>query len=232
MFTGIIEETGVIKNIARGRHSAVLDIYADKVMKGTRLGDSIAVNGVCLTVTSMGSGHFTVDVMPETMDRTSLGKLSSGSSVNLERAMMAGGRFGGHMVSGHGDACCKVGSVEEDDNAVLMKVAVPEEISRFIALKGSVTIDGISLTVMSVGKGTFTVSLIPHTRKSTTLESVRQGNYVNIEVDMLARYVDRLLSSGSGTDTDAACSSGTASDSGQDRKKQGLSLEFLKENGF
>ena len=204
MFTGIVEEIGTVRAVRAGRTGAVLDIEASKVLEGTAVGDSIAVNGVCLTVTP-GHGHFTADAMPETLRRTSLGSLSAGSKVNLERAMLCGGRFGGHIVSGHVDACG------------LMRVSVPEQVLRYIAEKGSVTLDGTSLTVASVWADSFTVSLIPHTMAATTLHLLRVGSPVNVEVDMLARYVERLLHSGNGADSGA---------------KGGLSMEFLRQNGF
>ena len=170
MFTGIIEEIGTVRAVRAGRTGAVLDIEASKVLEGTAVGDSIAVNGVCLTVTP-GQGHFTADAMPETLRRTSLGSLSAGSKVNLERAMLCGGRFGGHIVSGHVDACGRVAALEKDGIALLMRVSVPEQVLRYIAEKGSVTLDGTSLTVASVWADSFTVSLIPHTMAATTLHA-------------------------------------------------------------
>ena len=152
MFTGIIEEIGTVRAVRAGRTGAVLDIEASKVLEGTAVGDSIAVNGVCLTVTP-GHGHFTADAMPETLRRTSLGSLSAGSKVNLERAMLCGGRFGGHIVSGHVDACGRVAALEKDGIALLMRVSVPEQVLRYIAEKGSVTLDGTSLTVAGLVYG-------------------------------------------------------------------------------
>ena len=195
MFTGIIEEIGTVRAVRAGRTGAVLDVEASKVLEGTAVGDSIAVNGVCLTVTP-GQGHFTADAMPETLRRTSLGSLSAGSKVNLERAMLCGGRFGGHIVSGHVDACGRVAALEKDGIALLMRVSVPGNVLKYIAEKGSVTLDGMA---------------------STTLHLLRVGSPVNVEVDMLARYVERLLHSGNGADSGA---------------KGGLSMEFLRQNGF
>ena len=149
MFTGIIEETGTVRSVTGGADGAVLDIGASRVLEGTREGDSIAVNGVCLTV-SPGSGHFRASVMPETLRRTSLGSLRPGSKVNLERAMLCGGRFGGHIVTGHVDACGRVASVTADGIARLLKVSVPGSVLKYIAVKGSVTLDGTSLTVSGV----------------------------------------------------------------------------------
>ena len=217
----------------------VLDIEASRVLEGTAVGDSIAVNGVCLTVTPH-SGHFTADAMPETLRRTSLGALRPGSEVNLERAMVCGGRFGGHIVSGHVDACGRVESLTREGIAVLMRVSVPSGVLRYVAGKGSVTLDGVSLTVASVpDAGSFTVSLIPHTMASTTLRLLRPGSPVNVEVDMLARYVERLLSFETGLygETSADGTVGNrgllAGDSGSERDSGGgLTEEFLKRYGF
>ena len=219
MFKGIIEEIGIVRSIITGRRSAVLEIQAKKILEGVTIGDSIATNGVCLTVTSINDVGFTVDVMPETLKRSSLGNLTSGSKVNLERAIKADGRFGGHIVSGHVDACGKVLSVDRDDNAILLKVSVPTELLRFIAIKGSVTLDGTSVTVMDADRKSFTVSLIPHTCSVTTLGLLKPGSPVNVEVDVIARYIERLLSFDSKKDAEP-------------EKQGGLSLEYLIENGF
>lgn len=215
MFTGIIEEIGTVLSLRGGSGGVKIDIEASEVLEGARTGDSVAVNGVCLTVTPAG-GHFTADAMPETLRRTSLRGLHPGSKVNLERAVAAGGRFGGHIVSGHVDACGRVLSITRDGIAQLLRVAVPSDVAKYIAVKGSVALDGVSLTVTAVGGDSLTVSLIPHTRRSTTLGDLRPGAEVNVEVDMLARYIERLLSA-----------PGEA-ESGKD----GLTLEFLEENGF
>ena len=203
----------------------VLDIEASRVLEGTAAGDSIAVNGVCLTVTP-GSGHFTADAMPETLRRTSLGGLRPGSKVNLERAMACGGRFGGHLVSGHVDACGQVTDLLRDGIALVMRVSVPSDVLRYVARKGSVTLDGVSLTVASVSDSdsSFTVSLIPHTMASTTLHLLKPGSPVNVEVDMLARYVERLLAAGDAAPASAQVDSGSAGG--------GLTEEFLKKYGF
>ena len=215
----------------------VLDIEASKVLEGTATGDSIAVNGVCLTVTP-GSGHFTADAMPETLRRTSLGGLRPGSKVNLERAMVCGGRFGGHLVSGHVDACGRVADLVRDGIALVMRVSVPSDVLRYVTRKGSVTLDGVSLTVASVSdsdssftvsliphtNSSFTVSLIPHTMASTTLHLLKPGSPVNVEVDMLARYVERLLAAGDAAPASAQVDSGSAGG--------GITEEFLKKYGF
>ena len=203
----------------------VLDIEASKVLEGTATGDSIAVNGVCLTVTP-GSGHFTADAMPETLRRTSLGGLRPGSKVNLERAMVCGGRFGGHLVSGHVDTCGRVADLVRDGIALVMRVSVPSDVLRYVTRKGSVTLDGVSLTVASVSDSdsSFTVSLIPHTMASTTLHLLKPGSPVNVEVDMLARYVERLLAAGDAAPASAQVDSGSAGG--------GITEEFLKKYGF
>lgn len=213
MFTGLIEEKGRLKSIRHGQHSAVLEISAVKVLEGVSLGDSIAVNGVCLTVTSYGESAFCADAMPETLRRTSLGSLRPGDELNLERAMPASGRFGGHLVSGHVDCCGKVLSIVREDNARLVTVSVPDGIMRFIPEKGSVALNGASLTVCGVTDSSFTVSLIPHTMSVTTLGGLRPGDEVNVEVDQIARYVERLMSFSS-------------------PKGKGITMDFLIENGF
>lgn len=218
MFTGIVEEIGTIGFIRHGAAGAVIGIRGGKVLEGTRIGDSIATDGVCLTVTSIdrSSGMFTVDVMPETFRRSTLGRLSPGSRVNLERAMPADGRFGGHIVSGHVDCCGRIVSVVQEDNASLVTVRVGEDIMRYIPVKGSVAVDGTSLTVAGADREHFTVSLIPHTRKSTVIGFKGPGDEVNIEVDVIARYAARLL----GAET-----------AGKGRS-EGLTEAFLAENGF
>ena len=226
MFTGIIEETGTVRSVTVGKAGAVLDIDASVVLENTAAGDSIAVNGVCLTVMP-GHGHFTADVMPESLRRTSLGSLVPGAKVNLERAMACGGRFGGHMVSGHVDVCGKVVGLKKEGIAMLMRIAVPPSIMKYIAEKGSVTLDGVSLTVASVGADSLTVSLIPHTLASTTLGFLRTGSPVNVEVDMLSRYVERLLECRNVPD------GRPESPDDQDKGRGGgLTLDFLRENGF
>ena len=170
MFTGLIEEVGTIQNVRRGARSCVLTIGCKKVLEGSQIGDSIAVNGVCLTVTSMGGSYYTADVMAETMNRSSLRQLSTGASVNLERAMPANGRFGGHIVSGHIDGTGTVQSIEPDDNAIWYTIAAKPNLLRYIVEKGSITIDGISLTVAKVSNENFAISAIPHTVQVTILK--------------------------------------------------------------
>ena len=194
MFTGIVEEMGTIRFIRRGAHSAVLSIGAELVLSDLKIGDSVAVNGVCLTAIGKDSGGFTADVMHETLNRSSLGALVPGSRVNLERAMAPNGRFGGHIVSGHIDGTGTITALREDDNAVWYTVGAAPELMRYIVQKGSVTLDGISLTVADVERSRFKVSVIPHTRAVTNLGSKAPGSPVNIETDIIGKYVEKLLS--------------------------------------
>lgn len=193
MFTGIVEEKGIIRSLNINGSSGTIRIESRKVLEGTSIGDSIAVNGICLTVTSMGDGFFTADVMAETVRRSSFGILSQGSEVNLERAMAANGRFGGHIVSGHIDGTGTVRSLVREENAIWVTIETPPEILKYIVHKGSICIDGISLTVASVGSDNFKVSVIPHTGSETTLLSKRPGSPVNLENDIVAKYVERLM---------------------------------------
>ena len=212
MFTGIIEEIGKIQGIQKGGSSAVLSIQAEKIMEDIKLGDSIAVNGVCLTVTAISSSGFASDVMHETLSRSSLGKLRAGSPVNLERAMAANGRFGGHIVSGHIDGTGIVSDIRRDDNAVWYTVRTPSPLLRYIIEKGSIAMDGISLTVARVSGDSFSVSVIPHTASFTTLSSRRVGDSVNLENDCIGKYVERLM--------------------GNQPRKNNITAGFLAENGF
>ena len=192
MFTGIIEETGKIISVGAGR----IAVQAGKVLEGTKIGDSIAVNGVCLTVTTMTSSEFTADVMPETLSRTNLGFLGKGACVNLERAMAADGRFGGHIVSGHIDGTGTVSRLEKDGNAVWVYIAAQGSILNLIIEKGSIAIDGISLTVAKVNAVEFAVSVIPHTGEETTLLGKKAGDMVNLENDVIGKYVQKLMGLG------------------------------------
>ncbi len=193
MFTGIVEELGTVVSVPPAGRAGALRICASKVLEDAHLGDSIAVNGVCLTVTSMGAGAFSADVMPETLSRSSLGGLRAGSKVNLERAMAAGGRFGGHIVSGHIDGTGTVASRQADQNAVRVRIDCPTHILALIVEKGSIAIDGISLTVSGLFERGFEVSVIPHTGGQTTLLSKQVGDVVNLENDVVGKYVQRLL---------------------------------------
>lgn len=196
MFTGIIEEKGIVLGVDR---SGKLRVRASTVLEGTRVGDSIAVSGVCLTVVRIEPDGFTVDVMPETLRSSILGELRAGSDVNLERAMGAGGRFGGHIVNGHVDGVGTVGSLRREGNAVVVRIDVPAGMSRYAVPKGSVAIDGVSLTVVEAREGWFSVSVIPHTLEETTLRDARPGTRLNIEVDIIAKYVEAFLSRGGGS---------------------------------
>lgn len=189
MFTGIVEEIGTIL-----KTGSSLKISASEILNDVHIGDSIAVNGICLTVTEFDTSSFTVDAMPETYKRTGLRNLSCGSKVNLERAMAANGRFGGHIVSGHIDGTGRISDYRNDGNAIWMTVTTDRELLKYIAPKGSVAIDGVSLTVVDSLRDSFSVSLIPHTSSVTTLTSHRSGDIVNIETDVLAKYIGHLLS--------------------------------------
>lgn len=196
MFTGIIEELGVIRRIALLGSSGQITIQAKKVLEGTKIGDSIAVNGICLTVTSLLRDGFTADVMAETVRRSSLSQAVNGDRVNLERAMAADGRFGGHMVSGHIDGTGKILSCKKEENAVWVEIGTGPELLRLIVEKGSICIDGISLTVAAVNDESFQVSIIPHTGEETTLLKKKQGALVNLENDVIGKYVEKLLGLG------------------------------------
>lgn len=211
MFTGIIEEIGRVRALRRGARSFTLEIEASKVLEGTQVGDSIATNGVCLTVTRMDEGGFAADVMPETVERTALKRLQPGSSVNLERALTLSSRLGGHLVAGHVDATGRIASRREDDTALWLEIEAEPAVLRYVVEKGSIAIDGVSLTVARVGERSFSVSLIPHTQGVTTLHERRVGDRVNLENDMLVKYVEKLM--------------GRA-------PQGGLTLDFLRENGF
>lgn len=208
MFTGIIEETGTILSAGNGK----IRIAAQKVLDGTKTGDSIAVNGVCLTVTEMTSCGFTADVMTETLSRSNLGSLKKGGRVNLERAMAADGRFGGHFVSGHIDGIGTILKMQNDGNAVWVYISAPRPILNLIIEKGSVAIDGISLTVAKIDEKEFAVSVIPHTGEETTLLNKKPGDIVNLENDVVGKYVQKLMS---------------LRDSGQNEKDNKL-LDWLK----
>ena len=215
MFTGIVEEMGQVEGIQRGKQSAVLTIRAKTVLEGTKIGDSIAVNGVCLTVTSLLSDRFSADVMHETLDRTALAGLRRGSLVNLERAMAADGRFGGHIVAGHIDGTGRITRIKRDDNAVWYTVQAAPQLLRYIVEKGSIAMDGISLTVARVEETAFSISAIPHTVAQTALQNRREGDLVNLETDIIGKYVEKLL-----TPTPETPASG------------GLTRDFLARHGF
>ena len=193
MFTGIVEEIGAVRAVHHGSDSSFIKICAKKVLSDIHTGDSIAVNGVCLTVTDFGGDCFKADVMNETLRRSSLGSLKNGSRVNLERAMSADGRFGGHIVSGHIDGVGAITEIKSDGIAVWYTVSADKGILRYIVEKGSVAIDGISLTVAEVSDSNFKVSVIPHTAAQTILSDKAVGDMVNIENDIIGKYVERLI---------------------------------------
>lgn len=193
MFTGIVEEIGLVENVKKGPASASVTINAPAVTARTKTGDSIAVNGICLTVTSLAGSTFTADIMHESLNRSSLSDLRRGCRVNLERAMAADGRFGGHIVSGHVDGTGIISAIREDDNAVWYTVRTSPAIMRYIVEKGSVTIDGVSLTVAAVTEDSFSVSVIPHTRQVTIMGDLRAGDKVNLENDIIGKYVEKFL---------------------------------------
>ncbi len=193
MFTGIIEEIGAVERIKKGQHSAVLTIRAENVLEGTKIGDSIAVNGICLTVTALGGGSFSADVMHETLNRSAMAGLSPGTHINLERAMPADGRFGGHIVAGHVDGVGKICRIRRDDTAIWYTVTAVPEVLRYVVEKGSIAIDGVSLTVAAVTEADFSISAIPHTVAQTVLRERKEGDLVNLETDVIGKYVEKLL---------------------------------------
>lgn len=216
MFTGIVEEMGTIAGIQKGAKSAVLTIQAEKVFSDIHIGDSIALNGVCLTVTSFNGNTYTADVMNETLRRSSLGSLTIGSKVNLERAMAANGRFGGHIVSGHIDGTGTITKVEKDDNAIWYTIAAEENLMKYIVEKGSIAIDGISLTVAKRSDMDFAISMIPHTAKETVLAQKKPGDIVNLENDIVGKYIEQLMHY----------------EKKEEKKESRLTKEFLLRAGF
>ena len=230
MFTGIVEEIGTLRQVISGSSSGSIRISAKKVLENTKIGDSIAVNGVCLTVTSLSSDGFTADVMPETLRRTNLGSLKSGAPVDLERAMAADGRFGGHLVSGHIDGTGTIASLKNEGNAVWVQIKAPGPILQLIVEKGSITIDGISLTVASVSEDSFQVSVIPHTGSETILLRKKVGDMVNLENDIVAKYVQHLLGNVLTGKTDSL--SLPKEEKEENAGSGGITMEFLEKYGF
>lgn len=215
MFTGIVEEIGKIQNVKKNVKSSVFTIEGNEIFEDINIGDSISVNGVCLTVTRFDNNTFTADVMNETISRSSLGRLKNGSHVNLERAMSANGRFGGHIVSGHIDGTGKITKIEKDDNAIWYTIAVKDNLMKYIVEKGSISIDGISLTIAKVTESDFSVSIIPHTAQETILSHRSVGDIVNIENDIIGKYVEKLITF-------------------EKNKKveSNITMDFLMKNGF
>jgi len=218
MFTGLIEEIGIVKNISKGIHSAKISIHAKKVLNNLKIGDSISTNGVCLTVTQFDNLSFSIDVMPETMRKSNLKNLKIGSKVNLERALKLENRFGGHIVSGHIDGTGIIKSFKKEDNATWISIKPPHELLRYIIYKGSITIDGISLTVAYEDDEIFKVSIIPLTGNETTLLTKKIGEEVNIECDIIGKYVEKFLTN--------------KNKNYKEDVKNNINVNFLKNNGF
>lgn len=213
MFTGIVEELGTIANMQQTGEAMKLTISAETILADVNLGDSIAVNGICLTVTSFSPTSFTVDVMPETMRTTSLQSLGRGSAVNLERAMSANGRFGGHFVTGHIDGTGTIIDKKRSYNAVYYKIQLANELLRYCLQKGSVAIDGTGLTIFGVDESSITISLIPHTLNQSVIGTKTAGDIVNIECDMIGKYIERFITQPTS-------------------KKSSITENFLQDNGF
>ncbi|MFS0574754.1 riboflavin synthase [Sporosarcina sp. 179-K 3D1 HS] len=214
MFTGIVEEIGTVSSIQQGPNSLKLAIRCEKVLEDVNKGDSIAVNGVCLTVSDFSANQFTADVMPETVKATTLYTLRTGSRVNLERAMAANGRFGGHFVSGHVDGTGEIISIRKHDNAVYFEISIAPELSSYLIPKGSITVDGTSLTIFGVTEKGFIISLIPVTQEDSIVGGKKVGEKVNVECDMLAKYMEKLLAKK------------------EEKSVGGLTMETLAANGF
>lgn len=221
MFTGIVEEIGVVRSVVSGSEWGSISIGARRVLEGTRRGDSIAVNGVCLTVTALSRDGFTADVMAETLRRSNLGALKAGEAVNLERAMAADGRFGGHIVSGHVDNFGEIVDTSQEGSAFWLTLSAPPDLLELVVEKGSITLDGVSLTVAARTENTFSVSLIPTTQMDTTLLRKRPGDKINLEADVIGKYVRALLHK-----------SAPAAEPVQQPRESRLTEEFLRRNGF
>lgn len=220
MFTGLIEEIGTISSIKKGSDSSEITIKSRKVIEDIKLGDSIATNGICLTVTSFSSNSFTVDIMSETLKVSSLSSLSTGDKVNLERALKFSDRLGGHMVSGHIDGTGDIISFKAEDNATIITISTSSDFLKYIIYKGSIAIDGVSLTVFYVDDSIFKTSIIPHTSSVTTLLDKNVGAKVNLECDMIGKYVEKLLLTND------------KSDRSNNKSKNDISVNFLSDNGF
>ena len=215
MFTGLIEEIGQVKNKLRVNNSMRLKISAQKILSGIKLGDSISTNGVCLTITSFGKDYFEADLMAETIRYTSFENIEIGAKVNLERALKLGDRFGGHIVSGHIDGKSKIKSIKKEDFAIWIEIEAIDCIKPYLVKKGSIAIDGTSLTIAEIGANSFFVSIIPKTQEETTLTSKTIGEWVNLEADAIGKYVFNMMST-----------------SHSSTKKTGMTMDFLRENGY
>lgn len=216
MFTGLVEEVGVVQSVLKGTKSAKIVIKANRVLEDVKLGDSISTNGVCLTVTDFKDNTFAVDVMAETMRRSSLKNLTPGSKVNLERALSLGDRLGGHLVSGHIDGTGIISSLDKEDNAVWVTIKPSTQLLKYIIHKGSIAIDGISLTVAYVDERVFKVSIIPHTKDATILLDKSISDEVNLECDMIGKYIEKLMNFNEKADD----------------IKTNIDMEFLSKHGF
>ncbi len=239
MFTGIVEEVGCISFIRNSGRGARIGISGKKIFEQLEIGDSVAVNGVCLTASAINGTVFEADIMNETLERSTLRHAKSRQLVNLERAMAANGRFGGHIVSGHIDGTGKIVSIERDSIALWFQIEAPQEVMKYIILKGSVTIDGISLTVAKVNDKAFSVSVIPHTAEETILGNKQVGELVNLENDVIGKYVEKLLNFGGnewdGRNHKTMGKVGTKSGTGSDTRSMSrgsITVEFLAKNGF
>lgn len=215
MFTGIIEEVGEVYSINKGTKSCSLTIKAKKIMQDIKLGDSICTNGVCLTVTSFNNNYFTLDVTPETIFRTNLNKLSVGDFVNLERALSLTSRLGGHIVLGHVDGVGVIESIKREENGLFIEIKAPSNILKYTVEKGSIAIDGISLTISSLSEHSFTVCVIPHTKEETTLIYKKVGHSVNLECDIMGKYIEKFLLK-----------------EDREQKDSKVDLNFLSKHGF
>lgn len=213
MFTGIIESLGIVQNIQKKINSSIIQINPKNktFLEDVKIGDSIAVNGVCLTVTKLSQYTFECDIIAETLNVSSLGCINNGTYVNLEKALLAHGRYGGHIVSGHIDGVGRISAIQKNDIAYIITLSVSQNISKYLILRGSICIDGISLTIMDYDDNSFKVSIIPHTYKATILNYKQIGDIVNLEVDIMSKYIEKLL----------ICN-----------QKSNITEEFLKENGF
>lgn len=220
MFTGIIEELGTVISLQRGSKSAVLTLKGNLIFDDLKPGDSVAVNGVCLTATNISTNTFKADVMNETFHRSSLGKLKKGDVVNLERAMAANGRFGGHMVAGHVDDVGELAEIRQDDNAVWFTIKAPRKIMKYCIEKGSIALDGISLTIAKLTEDTLSVSMIPHTIKNTNFGYKKPGDLINLENDMVGKYIDKLIHFKEEPQDN------------NEKKSSGLTMEMLRNAGF
>ena len=224
MFTGIIEDVGRVVSITRESHSAHIRVATGLTREDTRIGDSVAVSGACLTVTRLTDDGFVADAMPETLKRTTLGDLAPGDRINLERALTLSARLGGHLVSGHVDSVGEVTRVIEEGIARAIEIRCDPALLRYVAEKGSVTIDGVSLTVTAAGDERFSVAIIPHTAGHTAINDLKTGSRVNVECDLVAKYLERLIAFGPRNDADAGESSA--------REPSGMTESFLRSNGF